>query len=151
MLRKIETIERADLEPIEQPGVVSGFQSPAADYAEERLNILQKLITDPTNTYFFESESDSMALFGIRIGTLLVVNRAILPTGGMIVVAWYDGKWRVRQLISHGKKKFLTTAREEDPLVEVSEANGMIIWGVVTWSCCPQLEIKKYVRPRRLQ
>ena len=35
-----------NLEPIEDAGHVSGFQSPAADYREDRLHILQRLVTD---------------------------------------------------------------------------------------------------------
>jgi len=148
MLRKIETVDRPDLEPIENPSQVSGFQSPAGDYEQERLNILHRLITDPTNTFFFEASSDEMSLFGIKCGTILVVNRSFTPRGGMIVIVWTDGKWLVRQLVMHGHKLFLTNGQEQEKPLEVNEQNGDIIWGVVTWSCSPQLEVKKYVRTR---
>jgi DNA polymerase V len=69
----------------------------------------------------------------------------------MIVVAGYEGKWVCRQLLVHGKKKYLTTAKEHEPVIEVNEQEGILIFGVVTWSCCPQMEVKKYVRTRRLQ
>ena len=148
MLRQIQPNKDIELEPIEDPGQVSGFQSPAADYQEDRLHIIQKLVSDPLNTFYFEAGSDEMDQFGIRTGTILIVDRSKKPTGGMIVIAWHHGEWLVRQLITHVKNKYLTTGKEEDEFVELTAEAGILIWGVVTWSCCPQMEVKKYVRSR---
>lgn len=68
MLRITETAEMTALEPLEDPGKVSGFQSPADDYRKDHLNIMERLITDPVNTYYFEADSDEMELFGIKKG-----------------------------------------------------------------------------------
>ncbi|MBC7913826.1 MAG: hypothetical protein H7Y07_06845, partial [Pyrinomonadaceae bacterium] len=57
MLRQIQSNKDTELEPIADPGQVSGFQSPAADYQEDRLHILQKLVSDPLNTFYFEASS----------------------------------------------------------------------------------------------
>ena len=99
MLRTIETLNRPDLAPIADPSQVSGFQSPADDYKEDRLNIMEKLVRDPLNTYFFESDSDAMEAFDIRKGTILVVDRTLTPKGGNIVIAWIDGKGAVFDLL----------------------------------------------------
>jgi DNA polymerase V len=148
MLRLNKPSKDTNLEPLEDAGQVSGFQSPAADYTQDRLHILQRLVTDPLNTYYFEAASDEMDLFGIKQGTLLVVDRSRNPSGGMIVIAWHNGEWLVRQLLTHVKRKYLTTGKEDDQTVEINETSGILIWGVVTWSCCPQMEVKKYVRAR---
>ena len=148
MLRQIQPNKDIELEPIEDPGQVSGFQSPAADYQEDRLHIIQKLVSDPLNTFYFEAGSDEMDQFGIKTGTILIVDRSKKPSGGMIVIAWHHGEWLVRQLITHVKNKYLTTGKEEDEFVELTAEAGILIWGVVTWSCCPQMEVKKYVRTR---
>lgn len=66
MLRTMETMARAssscpnhiDLAPIADPYHVSGFQSPADDYKQDRLDITEKLVRDPLNTFFFESDSE---------------------------------------------------------------------------------------------
>jgi DNA polymerase V len=147
MLRLYKSSRDPNLEPIEDPSQVSGFQSPAADYTQDRLHILQRLVTDPLNTYYFEAASDEMDFFGIKTGTLLVVDRSKNPSGGMIVIAWHNGEWLVRQLVTHVKRKYLTTGKEDDQVVEINATTGILIWGVVTWSCCPQMEVKKYVRP----
>ena len=148
MLRQLKTFRNTDLEPIKDPGQVSGFQSPAADYQEDRLHILQRLVTDPLNTYYFEAPSDEMDFFGIKKGTLLVVDRSKKPAGGMIVIAWFKDEWLVRQLIVHIDRKYLSTGKEEDTMLNINESTGLLVWGVVTWSCCPQMEVKRYVRPR---
>jgi|GEM_PF-641534 len=154
MLRKSET-EISDLEPLEDPGKVSGFQSPADDYREDRLNICERLVADSVNTYYFESDSDEMELFGIKKGTVLIVDRSLLPQGGRLVIVWNEGKWMVRQLITLPDQWLFTTGRENEPPIRFNEKKGMLIWGVVTWSCSPQIEKKKQsknkkpdVRPR---
>ena len=119
MLRQLQASRDTDLEPIEDAGQVSGFQSPAADYKEDRLHILQRLVTDPLNPYYFEAASDEMELFGIKKGTLLVVDRSKNPSGGMVVIAWHKGEWLVRQLISHVKRKYLSTPKQETKPVEI--------------------------------
>ena len=140
MLRQLTHTPYTDLEPIADPGEVSGFQSPAANYREDRLNILQRLVTDPLNTFYFEANSDEMELFGIKQGTLLVVDRSKIPAGGMLVVARYKGDWLVRQLISHVSRQYLSTGRENDEIIEVGVTSGPLIWGVITWACLPMTE-----------
>jgi DNA polymerase V len=147
MLRRIGIPKNENFEPLENPGRVSGFQSPAEDYAIERLNIMNKLVKDPTNTFYFIADDDSMSFYSIRKGSLLVVDRSIIPSNGMRVIIFNEGKWLVRQLVKHGRKVTLTTGAENEELIDITE-NGALIWGVVTWSCCPQLEVKKHVRAR---
>lgn len=142
MLRDLHTSENTCSKPLEDTGYVRESQNPEAGYGEDRLRILQRLATDLPNTWYFEVSSDDMELFGIKQGTLLVADRSINPEGGMIVIARQNGEWLVRQLISHVKQKYLTTGKEEDPVVEIEETTGIVIWGVVTWSCSPQLELK---------
>ena len=140
MLRNIEIADRPDLAPIADPSQVSGFQSPADDYKKDRLNIMEKLVSDPLNTYFFESDSDAMEAFDIRKGTILVVDRTLSPKGGNIVIAWIEGNWLVRQLRDiNGAQELITGVRDETPL-SISGDEGVFIWGVVTWSCSPQIE-----------
>lgn len=140
MLRTIEIQNRPDLALIADPSQVSGFQSPADDNKKDRLNVMEKLVRDPLNTYFFESDSDAMQAFDIRKGTILVVDRSLTPKGGNIVIAWADGNWLVRQLRDiNGIRDLITGMRNETPIA-ITADDGMMIWGVVTWSCSPQIE-----------
>ena len=142
MLRLLQTFRDTYLEPTEDPEYVSSLSS-SSDNKEDILPTLQRLCPDPNNTYYFEATSDEMELFGIKKGNLLLVDRSKNPTGGMIVIAWHKGKWMLRQLITHLSKKYLSTGKEEDQMVEIHGITGPYIWGVVTWSCCPQMEFKR--------
>lgn len=140
MLRQLTPIRNEVLEPIVDTGEVSGFQSPARDYEDNRLNIIQRLINDPMNTYFFEAVNDDMDLFHIVKGSVLVVDRTINPRGGMLIVLWHDGEWKCRQLIVHGKKRYITTGKEKDEFIEVTNNSEVVVFGVITWNCNPQAE-----------
>ena len=148
MLRTIETQRNLDLEPLKDAGQVSGFQSPATDYKEERLDLLERIILDPLNTFFMESESDEMNLFMIQKGSILIIDRSVDARGGNIVVVWHEGKFKARQLLEIGKKRYFTTGRENDQSIEIKEE--MMVWGVVTGVYSSLLDYKRNVRARRL-
>lgn len=148
MLRTIETQRNLDLEPIKDAGQVSGFQSPATDYKEERLDLLERIIVDPLNTFFMESESDEMNLFMIKKGSILIIDRSVEARGGNIVVVWHDGKFKARQLLEMGQRRYFTTGRENDQSIEIKEE--VMVWGVVTGVYSSLLDYKQNVRARRL-
>lgn len=127
MLRNLTAVRDADLEPLADPTKVSGFASPAADYLQDRLHIVQRLVSDPTNTYYFEMASDELASAGIRKGALLVVDRSLKPKRGATVVATVEGEWSVRRIDEEA-----ASAEQE-----------LTIFGVVTWSCNPMAELVK--------
>ncbi len=55
MLQQRITPKDEGLEPLDHPGKVSGFVSPAEDYMEGRLNILEHLVKDSV-----KSQSDQV-------------------------------------------------------------------------------------------
>lgn len=146
MLRKVERLIDVELEPIRDPGQVSGFQSPARDYEEERLNILQKLVKDPVNTFYSEADSDAMKAYGISKGTILIIDKSLKPASGMLVVVWHEGNWMIRELIIRDSRQFLTRGDQAEKPIDITGEAGILIWGVVTWSCSPQLRIKNHDR-----
>ena len=60
--------------PIDEVRVSAGFPSPAADYADNRLDINEYLIRNPVSTFFFSVEGDSMQGAEIFDGDILVVD-----------------------------------------------------------------------------
>jgi len=127
MLRNLTSARDHELEPLADPTRVSGFASPAADYIQDRLHIAQRLVTDPTNTFYFEMASDELSTSGICKGALLVVDRSVSPKAGSTVVASVEGEWTLRRL---------------DTPAEGAEEE-LTIFGVVTWSCNPMAEVVK--------
>lgn len=145
MLQQRINLKDEYLEPLDNPGKTSGFVSPAEDYMVGKLNILERLVKDPVNTYYAEATTDELINFGISKGTLFVYDTTIKPKHGSLAVIWYQGGWKVRQLYYLGKQVFLGTGKEEDEPELVQDE--LLIRGVVTWSCRPhQNKPKCYVR-----
>jgi len=135
MLKKTAIPTDKNLEPLDNPGQVTGFASPAEDYKEDRLHIVQKLVTDPTNTYYFEADNDELLGYGIKRGAILVCDRSRKISPGKIVVANYEQEWVIRKLIDINGKKYLVSSDDHHSAITVTEE--IIFFGVVTWSCNP--------------
>lgn len=135
MLRKSTPERDSDMEPLSNPDQVTGFSSPAQDYKQDRLHIIQKLVKDPTNTFYFEAENDDLIEFGIKRGALLVVDKSVPVANARIVVANHESEWVIRQLFILNGKKYLITRNTHINTIEVNE--NTVIFGVVTWSCNP--------------
>ena len=144
MLRNIVIKRNHELEPIEDPGQVTGFASPASDYIEERLHIIQKLVKDPTNTFYFEMKTDEMVAFGITKGALLVVDRSIKAKSDSTVIVNYEGEWMVRKLLVKGNSNYLISGEIDERSTSLNQ-DGFLIFGVVTWSCNPMSVLTKHL------
>jgi DNA polymerase V len=112
--------------------VSAGFPSPAEDYIEGKLDLNRYLIKHPAATFFVRVTGDSMIEAGIHPGDLLIVDRAISPTSGKIVIAVIDGELTVKR-VQQGKDKLLLVPcnRKYAPL-QVHAEMDFRIWGVVT-------------------
>jgi DNA polymerase V len=72
---------------------LSGFPSPAQDYEGRTLDLNERLVKRPSATFFMTVTGDSMESLGIQDGDLLVIDRAIEPRPGHILVARWKGSW----------------------------------------------------------
>jgi len=147
MLRNTIPTRDSNLEPLTDPGQVTGFSSPAQDYHEDRLHIIQKLVKDPTNTYYFEMENNDMSGFGIVKGALLIVDKSVEPKHGAIVIANVEGEWITRKLFAADHQKYLTCGIQDRDVPITTD--GIVIFGAVTWSCNPMVNgsMIKYLLP----
>lgn len=112
----------------------AGFPAPADDLVEQALDINDLVVQNPTSTFFVRVQGDSMEGAGIFSGDVLVVDRAIVPTDGRIVVAAVYGEMVVKRL--QGAQGVMTLHSENDsyePIV-VSDNDDCFIWGVVVGS-----------------
>ena len=78
--------------------VPAGFPSPADDHIEGNLDLNLHLIRRPAATFFIRAQGESMRDAGIYDGDLLVVDRAIAPQAGDIVIAVLHGDLTVKRL-----------------------------------------------------
>ena len=118
--------------PLFASRVPAGFPSPAADYQERMLDLNEYLIQDAAATFMLRVSGDSMSGAGISSGDLLVVDRALAPQHGQIVLAVVDGDFTVKRLHrQHGRLEL----RAENPAyapICLHEGQELQIWGVVT-------------------
>ena len=63
-----------------------------------RIDLNEILVTHPQATFLFRVAGDSMQDLGIFDNDLLLVNRALKPCHGNIVLAVVDGEYAVKQL-----------------------------------------------------
>ena len=74
-------------------GVRAGFPSPAQDYMTDSIDLNRELIRHPATTFYARASGDSMKDCGIDDGDLLVIDKALEPQDGDIVVAFIDGEF----------------------------------------------------------
>lgn len=125
--------------PIAAGFIHAGFPSPAEDFEVNRLDIAQILIRHPQSTYIWRARGISMRDSGIADGDLLVVDRAVRPVNGHIVVATVDGEFTVKELSQRLGRMRLKAANPTFPDIVPKEGQTIEIWGVVTSS------IKRFV------
>lgn len=112
--------------------VRAGFPSPAEDLSEPSLDLNRVLITHPQATYLVRARGHSMTGAGIFDRDILVVNRALTPHNGQVVLAVLDGEFTVKTLAQHRGRYALRAANSGYPLILPKDAQTLEIWGVVT-------------------
>jgi len=120
--------------PIAGVHVRAGFPSPADDFAVERLDIMQLLVKHPQATYFWRVRGDSMREAGVDDGSIIVVDRAIRPKHGSIVVAMVDGECTVKYLYQRAGRIKLRAANPTHPDIVPKDSQTIEVWGVVVGS-----------------
>jgi len=109
-----------------------GFPSPAQDYFHGGIDLNRHLIRDRTCTFLMRVEGNAMAGAGIADGDEIIVDRALAPRDGAVVVAVLDGELVIRRLRLAGRGVVLQADAAGQPDAEVAELAELTIWGVVT-------------------
>ena len=99
---------------------------------EATLDLNEYLVRHPAATFFVRVVGDSMRDAGIHSGDLLVVDRAVDPTPGRIVVAAVAGELTVKRLVERAGSLLLMPANPDFEPLDVTEDESFTVWGVVT-------------------
>jgi DNA polymerase V len=111
--------------------ISAGFPSPAADYAEEGLDLNHYLVQNKPATFMFTVKGDSMMGAGICDGDKVVVDKALKPKHKDIVVAVVDSEYTIKRLYqSRGKTELQPENPNYEPIT-FNENSELQIWGVV--------------------
>ncbi|MDQ0771144.1 DNA polymerase V [Pseudarthrobacter defluvii] len=112
--------------------VAAGFPSPAQDYFDGRIDLNAHLIKDITSTFVVRVTGDSMEGAGISDGDELIVNRALEPRDGCVVIAVLDGELTVKRLRLTSTGVVLQAENPKYPDIRVPALSELTIWGVAT-------------------
>ncbi|MFE4080438.1 LexA family protein [Paenarthrobacter sp. YIM B13468] len=112
--------------------VAAGYPSPAQDYFDGRIDLNEHLIKDVTSTFIVRVSGHSMEQAGISDGDELLVNRALEPKDGSVVIAVLDGELTVKRLRITPSGVILQADNPAYPDIEVPALSELTIWGVAT-------------------
>jgi DNA polymerase V len=112
--------------------VAIGFGSPAGDTGVTRLDLNDILVRHPQATFLMRIAGDAMREVGIDSGDLVLVDRAIAPSHGHVVIAVVDEEFVCRQLCKQGVDIRLQATHAGCADILAREGAEFQIWGVVT-------------------
>jgi DNA polymerase V len=111
--------------------ISAGFPSPAADYAEDGLDLNDYLVRNKPATFMFTVKGDSMMNAGIVEGDKVIVDRSVNPKSKDIVVAVVNGEYTIKRLYKTSSKVELHPENPAYQAFRFEEGSELEIWGVV--------------------
>lgn len=114
--------------------IPAGFPSPAADYAQSRINLNEHLLLNESASFMFRVRGESMTGIGIYDGDTLIVDRSITPAHNQIVLAVVDNEFTVKRLYRRAGTVKLLPENPDYPAIEFKDGQELSIWGVVTFN-----------------
>jgi DNA polymerase V len=118
--------------PMGRGTVRAGFPSPAEELGARRQDLNELLIKHPLATFFWRVRGTSMVQAGIADGDILVVDRALEPRHGDIVVAEVDNDFTVKFLHRRAGRARLVASDPTFPDIVPRDGQTLVVCGVVT-------------------
>lgn len=114
--------------------VPGGFPSPADDYVESALDFNEHLIVQGHRdaTYVLRVSGWSMRDAGIHDGDEVIVDRALMPRAGNVVVAILNGDFTIKRLAFDKGVPVLMAENAHFDNRKIADGEELQIWGVVT-------------------
>lgn len=140
-MKELKLFERGTattLIPLYAEAIHAGFESPAADYEEEKIDLNAYVSKYPAATFFARVTGECMIGSGIFPDDLLVVDRSLQPNPGDIVVGIIDNEFILRSYFKKGNKEYLMPDNPYFKPIERTESTQFEIWGVVPHSVLDQ-------------
>ena len=133
-LHKVKAENKLEL-PLIESKIPAGFPSPADDYLEMSLDLNEKLIRNPSSTFFAQITGSSMENAGIQDGDIIIVDKSLQPKNDSILVCSIDGEFTLKRFkkVDH-ETGYLMPDNPKFKPIRVSKDNNFMIWGVVTYS-----------------
>ncbi len=117
----------------ELPEIHAGFPSPSTDYMNGVVDLNRELVRHPDATFYGRVVGDSMADADVHEGDVLVIDKAIRPTDGSMVVCFVDGEFCLKYLSLRKDGIWLLPGNSRYKPIRIDEGNDFSVWGVVTY------------------
>lgn len=119
---------------LEHASIVAGFPSPADDYMHETLDFNRDYIKHPEASFYGDVCGNSMKDAGIFDGDRVIIDRAVEPHDGSIVLAWWNGDFTMKYLdLTHRDEGYieLRPANDDFPVFKIDDPDNFRVWGTV--------------------
>ena len=120
--------------PLYSHPVQAGALSHAESDVEDLVDLSQRLIRNPSTSFLVRAAGESMIDAGIQEGDLLIVDTAMRPSNGKIVIASIEDEFTVKYLRKQDDELWLVPANKDFHPIKVDKKKGVAILGVVTSS-----------------
>jgi DNA polymerase V len=110
-----------------------GFAGSFDDQVSSSLDLNQLLIHSPASTYFMRVQGDGLISEGADDGDIVIVDRALQPSDGDLVIAVLGGELSLKQLHINKSARSLTS-RSGSEVILIDDETDIEFWGVVTTS-----------------
>ena len=128
---KADTSSKMEL-PLASARIQAGFPSPAHDFSESSLDLNSYVIRHPNATFFVRVQGESMREAGIFDGDILVVDKAIEPHDGSIVIACLEDEFTVKRFQRKDGRCALLAENPDFAPIIIDGDMTLQIFGVVT-------------------
>ena len=116
---------------LRQASVQAGFPSPAEDFHVQRIDLMAELIKHPQASFLMRVRGESMREAGIFDGDVVLIDRAITPRSGHVVIAVVDGEFTCKTLQMRAGRIKLKAANPTFPDIVPKDSQTVQVWGVV--------------------
>lgn len=117
--------------------IKAGYPSEADDYANEVFDFNFDLFDNPLSIFYGRVAGDTMIEAGIHNGDIAVIDKAVEPKDGDLVVAFVNNEFVIRFLDLYHKKDGyieLQPANRRYSPIRVNDIENFEVWGVVIWT-----------------
>lgn len=112
--------------------VCAGFPSPADDYLDAPIDLSRELIKNAPATFIMVVAGDSAIDLGIFDGSIITVDRSLVPRDGDAVVVDVNGERSVKVLKVEGGRSRLVFGNHRYPEFDPGSDPEITIFGVIT-------------------
>ena len=119
--------------PLFASPVSAGFPSPAEDFVDLSLDLNTYLVKHPAATFYVRVKGASMQGAGINEGDILIVDRALEPRDGCIVIGVINGEFIVKRIRTIDGELFLVPENPSFKPLKITDEHDFQVWGLVSY------------------